>query len=277
MRTVFGSWKYVFKNIWFLLPFAVVPAVFMALSLDYSSVSTVWGKFFAGDVSNELRANFLELFRAWSFINVNGWLGGIYSVLAVLSVIFFMSLLLAFVEKHMRLGKRTLSGIGAQFLNNLPSVTFAVLVYLALYEVWAVVLSAVMFAVSEISAPATVYAADVLIILIFAFVLVCLSTILYLWLPCKQMTGFRFFEAFTYSYRLMVGVRGKLLLSFSISLAALFILLCGCSFLPSAVFHLVGLAAFALLFMNFCVRMEAVYFETDKLDREDLLRHKWEV
>ena len=29
--------------------------------------------------------------------------------------------------------------------------------------------------------------------------------------------------------------------------------------------------------MNFAVRMEAVYFETDKLDREDVLRHKWEV
>ena len=275
MRTVFGSWKYIFKNIWFLLPFAVVPAVFMSLSLDYQCVRSVWSKFFAGDVSNELRADFLELFHAWSFIRVDSWLGLVYSILAVLSVIFFMSLLLAFVEKHMRLGKRTLSGIGAQFVNNLPSVIFAVLVYLVLYEVWAVVLSAVMFAVSEISAPATVYAADVIFILIFAFVLVYLSTILYLWLPCRQMTGFRFFDAFLYSYRLTV--RGKLLLSFSISLAALFILLCGCSFLPSAVFYIVGVAAFALLFLNFCVRMEAVYFETDKLDREDVLRHKWEV
>ena len=70
MRTVFGSWKYIFKNIWFLLPFAVVPAVFMSLSLDYQCVRSVWSKFFAGDVSNELRADFLELFHAWSFIRV---------------------------------------------------------------------------------------------------------------------------------------------------------------------------------------------------------------
>ncbi len=273
MRTVFGSWKYIFKNIWFLLPFAVVPAVFMSLSLDYQCVRSVWSDFFAGDP----RAEFLELFHALCFIRVESWLGLVYSILAVISVICLMALLLAFVEKHMRLGKRTLSGIGAQFVNNLPSVVFAVLVYLVIYEAWAVVLSAVMFAVSEISATATVYAADVIFIVIFAFVLIYLSTILYLWLPCRQMTGFRFFEAFLYSYRLMVGVRGKVLVSFAISLTALFVLLCGCAFLPAAVFYIVGVAAFALLFLNFCVRMEAVYFETDKLDREDLLRHKWEV
>ena len=273
MRTVFGSWKYVFRNIWFLLPFAVVPAVFMALSLDYQGLQAVWGGFFSGDP----RAEFLELFRAWSFVRIDSWLGLIYSILTVVAVIFFMALLLAFVEKHMRLGKRTLSGIGAQFVNNLPSVIFAVLIYLAMYEAWAVVLSAVMFAVSEISATATVYAADVVFILVFAFVLVYLATILYLWLPCRQMTGFRFFEAFLYSYRLTVGVRGKLVLSFAISLAALFVVLCACLFLPAAVFYIVAVVAFLLLFLNFCVRMEAVYFETDKLDREDLRRHKWEV
>lgn len=151
------------------------------------------------------------------------------------------------------------------------------IVYLVLYEAWAIVLSAVMFAAAEISATATVYILDVIFILVFAFVLVYLSTFFYLWLPCKQMTGFGAFEAFTYSYRLVSGVRSKLIVSFFLSLAALFILLCGCSFLPAAVFYIVGFVAFALLFMNFAVRMEAVYFETDKLDREDVLRHKWEV
>lgn len=273
MRTVFGSWKYIFKNIWFLLPFAVVPAVFMALSLDYSCIGAVWSDFFSGDP----RAEFSELFHAWSFLRVDSWLGFVYSLFAVVSVIVFMALLLAFVEKHMRLGKRTLSGIWSQFLSSLPSVVFAVLVYLAIYEIWAVVLSAVMFALSEISATVTVYIFDVLFILVFAFVLIYLATILYLWLPCKQMTGFKFFEALIYSYRLMVGVRGKLLLSFAVSEVVIFLVLCGCSFLPKPVFLIVGFVLFVLAFLSFCVRMEAIYFETDKLDREDLRRHKWEV
>lgn len=107
MRTVFGSWKYIFKNIWFLLPFAIVPAVFMALSLDYQCISKVWGDFFTGDP----RAEFLDLFHAWSFLRVDSVLGLVYSLLAIVAAIFFLSLLLACVEKHMRLGKRTLSGI----------------------------------------------------------------------------------------------------------------------------------------------------------------------
>ncbi len=273
MHTVFGGWKYIFKNIWFLLPFAVVPAVFMALSLDYACIGAVWSDFFAGDP----RADFSELFHAWSFLRVDSWLGFLYSLFAIVSVVIFMALLLAFVEKHMRLGKRTLSGIWSQFLSNLPSVIFTVFMYLALYEVWAVVLSALMFAVSEISATATVYIADVLFILVFAFVLIYLATILYLWLPCRQMTGFRFFEALIYSYRLMVGVRGKLLLSFAISEAVIFLVLCACSFLPAPAFFLAGFLVFLLAFLSFCVRMESIYFETDKLDREDLRRHKWEV
>ncbi len=273
MRMVFGSWKYLFKNIWFLLPFAVVPAVFMALSLDYQCIREVWLNFFSGDP----RAEFSELFHAWSFLRVDSALGLVYSILAVIAVIASMSLLLAFVEKHMRLGKRTMSGIWSQFLSNLPSVVFSVLIYLAMYEAWAVVLSAVMFALSEISATATVYIADVLFILVFAFVLIYLASILYLWLPCKQMTGFRFFEAFIYSYRLMVGVRGQLLLSFAVSEVAIFILLCGGCMLPAPVFYLVAFVCFMLFYLNFCVRMEALYFETDKLDREDLRRHKWEV
>ena len=203
MRTVFGSWKYIFKNIWFLLPFAIVPAVFMALSLDYQCISKVWGDFFSGDP----RAEFLDLFHAWSFLRVDSVLGLVYSLLAIVAVIFFLSLLLACVEKHMRLGKRTLSGIWSQFTNNLPSVIFAVIVYLVLYEAWAIVLSAVMFAAAEISATVTVYILDGIFILGFAFVLVYLSTFFYLWLPCKQMTGFGAFEAFTYSYRLVSGVR----------------------------------------------------------------------
>ena len=49
METVFGSWKYVFKNILFLLPFAIVPAIFLSLSLDYTCIHAVWSGFFAGD------------------------------------------------------------------------------------------------------------------------------------------------------------------------------------------------------------------------------------
>ena len=74
----------------------------------------------------------------------------------------------------------------------------------------------------------------------------------------------------------MVGVRGKLVLSLAISAVGMFFILVACSLLPEAAFYVIGLILLMFLFLNFVVRMETLYFETDKLDREDILRHKWE-
>lgn len=265
MRTVFGSWKYIFKNLWFVLPFAVVPAVFMALSLDYLHIEAVAKGFFTGAP----QAEFLDFFHAWSFIRFDSALGAVYSVLAIVCIVVFMAALLAFVEKHMRLGKRTFGGVAQQFKNVLPSALFITLFYVILYEIWAVVLSAILYVISQADTVAVVYVLYTIAVLLFLFVLVYLSTILYLWLPCKLMTGFRFFEAFLYSYRLMVERRLKLVLSFAVSLAAALIVLCGCVFLPDVAFRIVGAVLFAFLFLNFCIRMEVIYFDADKLDRED--------
>ena len=137
MRTVFESWKYLFKNILFLLPFSLVPAVFLSLSLDYNCIHTVWYGFFTG----EPRAEFLEYLHAWSFLRIDDWLGALYSLIAIVATICAFSVLLCFVEKHMRLGKRTLSGLWQQTKNILPSVAVYTLLMVVFYEIWAIVLS----------------------------------------------------------------------------------------------------------------------------------------
>ena len=267
MRTVFGSWKYIFRNLWFLLPFAVIPAVFMALSLDYRCISEVVSGYFTGTP----QAEFLEFFHAWSFIRFDSVLGAVYSLLAVVCIFLFMAALLAFVEKHMKLGKRTFGGVAAQFKNVLLPALFITLLYVVLYEIWAVVLSAVLYVISQVDTLAVAYLLYTVAVLLFLFVLIYLATMFYLWLPCKMMTGFRFFDAFLYSYRLMVERRWKLVLSYAISVAALVVVLSGCAFLPDFAFRIAGIVLFAFLFLNFCVRMEVVYFDADKLDREDEL------
>lgn len=267
MRTVFGSWKYIFKNLWFVLPFSVLPAVFIALSLDYQCIAAIVRGFFGGAP----QAEFLEFLHAWSFIRFDSVLGGIYSALAVVCIVVFTAALIAFVEKHMRLGKRTLHGVGSQFWSALPSAAVAVLLYLVFYEIWAVVLSAILYVISQVNTLPVTYVLYCAAVLLFLFVLVYLATIFYLWLPCKLMTGSRFFDAFLYSYRLMLERRWRLVLSFTISLACAIAVLCAAVFLPDAAFRVAGAVLFLFLFPNFCVRMEVVYFETDKLDREDEL------
>ncbi len=268
MQVIFGHWKYIAKNLWYVLPFAIVPAVFLALSLDYTGISEAVRDFFTG----EPRADFVEYLRVWGFLRIDSWVGALFSVLAVVCCVIFMTLMLAFVEKHLRIGKRTVSGVFSQLANLAFSTLFITLVYFVLYEVWSVVLAALLFVVAQIRVAALVYVLYCILVIGGGYVLLYLSSIFYLWLPCKQITGFGFYDSFLYSYRLVMKVRQKLILSLAVSFGALVVLVAGLSFAPGFVFRLVSVPLFAALFLSFGVRMETVYFYTDKLDREDVIK-----
>ena len=267
MRTVFGSWKYCFKNLWFLLPFAVLPALFLSLSLDFSEISAFVRAFFSGNP----KAGFLNYFFTVSIVRVD-ILGAVYSVCAFACTSFFLAFMLCIVEKHMRLGKRTPNGAFSQLGTAFLFALLITFLYLVLYEIWAVVLSAILFAVASVGNTIIVYVLDVFVFLLSSFALLYICTAFYLWFPCRQKTGFGSYDSFVYSYRLMTGVRWKLVLAFSMSFVAASVLVVGTSFLGEFVFRIACFAGFLLLFLDFGVRMETVYFETDKLDREDLLR-----
>ncbi len=267
MRDFFGSWKYIFKNLWFVLPFALMPAVFLALSLDYSAIAAVTRAFFSGDPPTE----FGVYFRCFSFVRVDSVLGGLYSVFAFILLIVFTALMLSFVEKHMRIGKRTFSGTLRSFTQALLPTAAVTFVYLACYELWALIVSALFFLFSFLAAKALFYLLAVAAFLFFGYALLFLSTVFYLFLPCRLMTGFGTYNALVYSYQLMVGVRWELLVSFLLSYSVAIFLIGGAAFLPEFVFRILAVILFALLYLNFTIRMEVVYFEVDKLDREDLL------
>lgn len=130
---------------------------------------------------------------------------------------------------------------------------------------------AMLYSIVSTGSAAAVIAVSLLVILVFLGALLYLISLIYLCLPGMQMTGLGPMQSLLYSYRLMVGVRGKLLLSLLMSFAPAGLIIWGASFLPEAASVLIGLVLFTFLFMSYCVRMETFYFETDKLDREDLL------
>ncbi len=267
MRKVFGHWKYIAKNLWFVLPFAVLPAIFLALSLDYTAIGALVRGFFTG----EPRMAFLDYFRAFGLLRFDDVLGGVFDVLAFLTAVFCGSFLYAFAEKHLRIGKRTMSGVISSAWSIFPSVLAVALLYLALYEIWAVVLAAVCFAAAAPAATPLVYVLIVVAFLATSFALLYLSTIFYLWLPCRQMTGFGPYDAFVYSYRLMMGVRWRLLFSFAVSFLVAIAAVGGMALAHPVAFRIVCVVLFAILFLSFTLRMEVVYFAQDKLDREDEL------
>ncbi len=269
MGVIFGNWKYIFKNLWYVLPFAVVPAVLLAFTLDYDAIHTVTYAFYTGGLHD---MGFFVLFRAFSLIRTDHWWSAVLSVVTLLVCCVMFTLMLIFVEKHMRIGKRTLSGLGRQFTWLILPVMCMGLFYLALYEVYSVIVSSLLFVVCRLPATGFLNFLFVVVMVVFTFLLIYLVTLLYLFLPCKQVTGFRTYDAFFYSYRLMTGVRGRLLLSLGISIVGTLLILSSASLLHISAFIIIGAILSAVLFMSFGVRMETVYFKTDKLDREDLLK-----
>lgn len=268
MRTVFAHWKYLIKNLWFVLPFAVLPAVFLALSVDHQSIGALVRAFFTG----EPRLHFHEYFAAFSLLRFNEIAGGVFDVLAFLSVVVCGAFLVAFTEKHLRIGKRTTSGVVSAALHILPSVLAVTLLYLALYELWALLLSAFAFAIAQLKSTPFVYLLFLVAFLAVSYCLMYVATIFYLWLPCRQLTGFGPYNAFVYSYRLMMGVRWPLVLSFAVSFLASLTAVGALSLTHVVVFRVVSVALFAVLFLSFTLRMLTVYFAQDKLDREDEIK-----
>ena len=269
MEIIFGNWKYIFKNLWYVLPFAALPAVLLAFSLDYDAIGHVTHAFYTGGLHD---MGFFHLFRAFSVVRVDHWWSALVSVLTLVFCCVMFTLMLIFVEKHMRIGKRTLSGLKRQFNWLILPVFCMAIFYLAVYELFSLVVSALLFVVCRLPSTPFLYILFLAVIAVFAFLLLYVIALMYLFLPCKQVTGFRTYDAFFYSYRLMAGVRGKLLLSLFISIAGSFLILTSASLLPVSAFVIITFLLSAFLFMSFGVRMETVYFKTDKLDREDKLK-----
>ena len=268
MKVVFGHWKYIFKNLWFVLPFALVPAVFVALSIDQGAIRELAHEFFTGAP----QVQFFLLFRAFSFVRVDHWLGAVYGVGAAVTTVIFTTVMLSLVEKHMRIGKRTFSGAFSQVGNFALTALLVVIVYLALYELWALVLSAILFVITALNHLLVVYILYGVACALLLIVLLYVTTIFYLWLPCMQITGFKPYDAFLYAYRLMIGVRWRLIGAMAISFLVGAAAIGAASFLPLYAFLPIAFVLSVFLLLSFCIRMEAVYFYTDKLDREDVIR-----
>lgn len=268
MRVVFGNWKYLFNNFWYVLVCGLAPSIFLALTFDFSAVSEYVRGFFTGTP----RADFLDMLRVFGPIRIDSALGAIYTAFAYLLSSLFAALLLSLVEKHMRIGKRTLSGVDTEMKHLLLPSFLIVLLFYVLGELWAVILSAVAFAIFSVSSTVLVYLLFVLAFLLISFIFLYVFEAFFLWLPCLQITGFRPYHAFLYSYRLSIGVRWKLIAAHALSLIVSFAIVGGAAFLPELAACSIAFVLCLFLFASFFIRMETVYFMTDKIDREDVIK-----
>lgn len=268
MKYTRASLKYIFGNFGYLILFGVIPAAFLAYSMDAAAVQRVISHY----VSGAPYEGFPDLFHAVSIINFRSGSAVAAQVLGIAVGVVCVAMMLAFIEKHMRIGKRTWNGLFSKLNDNLLSTLSITLLFAAIYELWALIASALLLCVSFIGNRAAVCILSAAVLFGTETVLLYVISAFYLWLPCLQITGFRSFEALRYSYQLVAGVKGKIVRSQFISLTLAEVALGAASLFVSSAWAVFAIAVviFTFLILLFVTRMQAVYFDCAQIERADL-------
>lgn len=264
--------KYVLKNFIYLIPFAILPALLFSFSTDEEAIIRVVKAIFSWNLSSW---SFFDLFRAISVLNFGSWRSLVFGIIGILLIVPCVALLMAWLEKHFRIGKRTFNGLWGKLNDNFISTCGYSVLLLVIYEVWALLTSALLFFVSRIGITALAYSLSGGIFFVMHIVLLYAIGCIYLWLPCMQITGFRAMEALHYSYQLYAPVKGKVLLAQFLLLLFSEALIAACAYYVQNAFAFIVLTTILYLFMLivYCVRMQIVYFDRDQIERADLVRY----
>lgn len=272
MKYTVQSSKYVLKNFIYLFPFAILPAIFLSASTDEGAIASIIKAVFAGDISTW---SFGALFRAISVLNFASWKSVVFGIVGIIWIVPCVALLMALLEKHMRIGKRTYNGLWNKLNDNFNSTCSVVITVVIAYEIWTLLLAAFLFFLSRIPIAAVAYVFTILAFIAFHVVLMVSIGAIYLWLPCMQITGFRLFEALHYSYHLMSPIKWKIMLSQIAVLLSVEALICACSMfvVSPVVFRVVVAVLYACVLMIYCVRMQVAYFDRDNIERADTAKY----
>lgn len=264
--------KYTARNILYILPLVILPAVFLAFSLDRAAINAVLESALAGNLQEW---TFPQVFRAVSMFNFGSWRIVLFGFLGVVLLVLFVAILMAFLEKHMRIGKRTMSGVFSKLNDNLLSTFCYALILLSIYELWSLITAALLFFVSRIDMLIIAYVGAGIVLVAMHVVLLYLIGLIYLWLPCMQITGFRAMEALYYSNQISSPAKGQILAGQLFVLLSVEALICVCALLASSVliFYICTTALYSAMIAVYCVRMQIAYFDLDHIERADLRRY----
>lgn len=276
MELLKNTLKYIRRNALHIALFVLIGGAMLTLTFDYGAFSDTTVKFFTGKIAE---ITFYDLVAGLSIINISSWYFILISLVAVLLITVALSMELAMVEKHMRIGSKTWNGLWGKLNDNFLSTLCVVTILIAAYELWAVITCAVIYAVISIFQSLIVlqYVFTALVMGGMCFGLFYGVTMIYLWLPCLQITGFRYYESFKYAFQILSNVRSTILSGFIINVGAFGVIVTGMNFVcgyllkNGVIAYAVAFIGFTYLFAVFTVGQEIAFFEADGLERADLI------
>lgn len=269
------TWKtivYNFKNFFYVFPLVILPAFLLSFTVARGDILAIYEKVTSGSWAE---ISFWEIFQAVSIFNFASWDTILAGVLGLAALIVCVALLMAFTDKHMRFGKRTFNGLWGKLNDNLMSTIGIAFLICVIYELWTLLLAAVLKLCLGVAAP-LLYGLAPIAWLVMHFVFTYVLSLGYLWLPCMQITGFRTFEALRYGYILCEPIQAKLTLAQAVSLMiaeGLIVLATVCFPTAQVISIVVATAFYAALILQFCVRMQVVYFDREQIERADLKKY----
>ena len=272
MKYTNSSIRYVFKNLWYIALLSVLPGLCLSAMARVDDTQSFFINLFTGKLN---QIEWTHIFNTFSIYNFKSVWHALFSLFSFLVIVLCASLLLAMIDKHMRIGKRTLNGIFLKLNDNVVSTALIAFLFSVIYEVWTLLFSALAYAVF-VAVPnlAVQYILFAILLLVGGAALLYVIALFYLWLPCMQITGFALFEALRYSNQITEKVKRRLIGSMLLSLVVGHIFIIpACVFLEPILVHAVMLVVYMFYFMLFVVRMEIVYFDAAQLDREDLKKN----
>ncbi len=267
MKYIFGAFQYVFKNFLFLFGFALIPSYFLTLTVNFDTVSKVFDSFF--QLKTDL--DFLTIFQ---FLSPNVSSRWPFGVICFATTLIFLPLLFGFIEKHMRIGSRSLKGLAARFNYNFLATFSILLICAVLYELWALITAGLLFAESVILGGIVCYVVAVITFLGMLALMSYLFSLLLMWLPCKLITGYNAMDALSYGNNLGTGRGGKLFLSLFLPVLAGLALQVLAIWLGETVrFSFIGFAAMEIVFLIMILYsaslMFVAYFDATGEERMD--------
>ena len=272
MKYTILTGKYIFKNFFYVVLFALIPAFALSLSLAEAEIISVLNAVAIGDFSTW---TFFDLFSAISVLNFSSWHSVLSGIVGAIAIVPCVALLMAFLDKHMRFGKRTFNGLWPKLNDNFISTFGYTVLFLAIYEVWALLLSAILFLTSLLPNVIAIYIIGGAVFVGMHIALLSAIGAIYLWLPCMQITGFQAVEALQYSHQLVTSVRWRILIGqlFFLFLTEGLIVVCA-RFLPNGIiFTVLTTVLFTFLLLFYCIRMVIAYFDRDHIERADLRKY----
>lgn len=269
MKYIVKTLKYMFKNLWCIILLGLLPAFLYTGAFDFVRYEGFLSEFFTGKL---LECTFSDFFCAFSVINVSQWYLAILSVVGFFVSCLFMAVMIALIEKHMRIGKRTLNGIFSKLNDNIVATVVVAFFSGIVYFVWifAVSLAGVgCVAIFQNSAVAA-YIFFVLLLILFTYLMLYTISRILLWLPCQLITGFRMFESLTYAAHLVETKKNPMLLALVLPYVIGNVVLGVCALGGTITLAPVVFFIYLFFFLYLGVLMEVAYFEEAQMEREDL-------